>query len=51
MQTAFCALKYVKFQVLHLHHSLTTFNPMGTNTFQGQAEKNLYHIPLFKYDV
>jgi hypothetical protein len=44
MQTAICALKYVTFQVLHLHHSVTMFNPTGNNTFQGQAEKKLYTI-------
>jgi len=44
IQTAFSALKYFTFQVLHLYHSLTTFNPMETNTFQGQAEKKLYTI-------
>jgi hypothetical protein len=44
IQTAFNALKYVTFQVLHLYHSLTMFNPMGTNTFQGQTEKKFYTI-------
>lgn len=44
IQTGFCALKYVTFQVLYLHHSLTAFNPMVTKTFQSQAEKNLYTI-------
>jgi hypothetical protein len=42
IQTVLCAWKYVTFQVLHLHLSLTMFNPMGTNTFQSQAEKKLY---------
>jgi len=44
IKTAFCAFKCDTFQVLHLHHSLTMFNHMGTNTFQGQAEKKLYSI-------
>jgi hypothetical protein len=39
-----CSLCFEMCHVLHLHISLTTFNLIGTSTFQGQAEKKLYTI-------